>query len=316
MKKIAFLDTVHEVLQKGLEAKGWECDDLTTAAKEAVEECIAQYEGIIVRSRFPMDEAFLSKAKKLEFIGRSGAGLENIDVSYCKSKGIQLFNAPEGNRNAVAEHALGMLLSLFNKLTKAHHEVIDGVWDREGNRGIELDGRVVGIIGYGNNGAAFAKKLRGFDVEVLAYDKYKSGFGSADVKEVTLSEIQQRATVVSLHIPQTPETIGMINARFISQMENPFHLINLSRGAIVKTNDLMDGLEMKKVAGACLDVLEYEKSSFENMFSEKSQLPLPFKYLLSSPNVLLSPHVGGWTEESYYKLSNVLLNKINCAYEH
>lgn len=310
MKKIAFLDTVHEVLQEGLEKKGWICEDLTKKSQEEIVKVIGTFHGIVVRSRFPMNEDFLVHATQLEFIARSGAGLENIDLTYCKWRDIALFNAPEGNRNAVAEHALGMLLTLFNQLHKADREVREGTWDREGNRGLEVDGRVVGIIGYGNNGAAFAKKLRGFDVEVLAYDKFKSGYGSEYVKEVSLSEIQERANVLSLHIPQTPETIGMINNRFISQMDHPFYLINLSRGSIVKTPDLMDGIETKKILGACLDVLEYEKTSFENLFTDQGQLPMPFRYLINSSKVLLSPHVGGWTNESYYKLSAVLLKKI------
>lgn len=314
MKKIAFLDTVHEVLQQGLESKGWQCDDLTNSSWYEIKEVIANYQGIVVRSRLPMNEELLGSAKELEFIARSGAGMENIDELYCKDKGIALFNAPEGNRNAVAEHALGMLLGLLNQLNKADKEVREGIWDREGNRGEELDGKTVGIIGYGNNGSAFAKKLRGFDVEVLAYDKYKSDFGDEFVQEVSLSEIQERANVLSLHVPETPTTRGMINARFISQMNHDFFLINLSRGAVVKTTDLMDALEVGKIKGACLDVLEYEKSSFENMFNEEDALPLAFRYILNSSRVMLSPHVGGWTTESYYKLSKVLLDKIGEYY--
>jgi D-3-phosphoglycerate dehydrogenase len=268
MKKIAFIDIVHPVLIEGLESMNWICDDLTKVSREEIILKLADYSGIVIRSRFPMDEAFLLHATNLEFIARSGAGMENIDISYCQGRNISLFNAPEGNRNAVAEHALGMILSLFNHLAKGDSEIREGIWDREGNRGIELDGKIVGIIGYGNNGSAFAKKLRGFDVRVLAYDKYKTGFGDEFVEEVTLSEIQEEANVVSLHVPQTPVTKGMINKRFISQMGNPFYLINLARGTIVNTADLMDGIDSEKVLGACLDVLEYEKSSFERMFEE------------------------------------------------
>lgn len=314
MKKIAFIDRVHNVLQEGLEELGWQCDDLTKATREEIKNQISVYHGIVIRSRFPMDHDFLKHATNLAFIARSGAGMENIDTAYCKHQNITLHNAPEGNRNAVAEHALGMLLSLFNNLNKGDREIRDGVWDREGNRGVELDGKVIGIVGYGNNGSAFAKKLRGFDVRVLAYDKYKTGFGDDFVEEVTLSQIQEEANVVSLHIPETPLTRGMINKRFIGQMDHPFYLVNLSRGSIVKTSDLMDGIEVEKVLGACLDVLEYEKSSFENMFGEEDQMPLPFKYLLSSNQVILSPHVGGWTRESYFKLSKVLLDKIKASH--
>lgn len=314
MKRIAFIDTVHPILQEGLEKLGWKCDDLTQMDLSKISELIKNYQGIVIRSRFPMNEAFLKHAEQLEFIARSGAGMENVERDYCKWRNITLFNAPEGNRNAVAEHALGMLLSLFNNLNKGDREIRGGVWDREGNRGVELDGKTIGIIGYGNNGAAFAKKLRGFEVRVMAYDKYKTGFGDEFVEEVTLSTIQENADVVSLHIPETPLTMGMINNRFIDQMDQPFYLINLSRGTVVKTADLMDGLETGEVLGACLDVLEYEKSSFEDMFSDWEQMPLPFKYILNAPNVILSPHVGGWTTESYYRLSKVLLDKITAHY--
>ena len=314
MKKVAFIDGVHLELKTGLEEFGWQCDDLTQVPKDEIRKNISDYHGIIIRSRFPMDEYFLREADKLEFIARSGAGMENIDVTYCNYRGITLFNAPEGNRNAVAEHALGMLLSLFNNLNKGDNEIREGIWDREFNRGVELDGKVVGIIGYGNNGKAFAKKLRGFDVRIIAYDKYKTGFGDSFVEEVTLSEIQNEAEVLSLHVPETPTTRGMINKRFISQMNNPFYLVNISRGTVVKTVDIMDSLETGKLIGACLDVLEYEKSSFENIFADEESMPLAFKYVLTSPKVILSPHVAGWTTESYFKLSKVLLDKITAHF--
>ena len=286
MKKVAFLDVVHPVLQEGLETLGWTAIDCTILGKEAILEILKNVNGIVVRSRFPMDETFLSDCDDLEFIARSGAGMENIDVSYCNQRNIALFNAPEGNSNAVGEHALGMILALFNNITKGDKEIREGIWDREGNRGVELDGKTVGIIGYGNNGSAFAKKLRGFDVEVLAYDKFKSGFGNEYVQEVSLSELQQRANLVSLHVPQTNQTI----------------------------RDLLDGIDRKKVLGACLDVLEFEKSSFENMFEGGLDDQPIFKKLLNSPAILLSPHVAGWTVESYYKLSAVLLDKIEKHY--
>ncbi|WP_066759541.1 NAD(P)-dependent oxidoreductase [Crocinitomix algicola] len=314
MKKVAFIDTVHPILQEKLEAKGWQCDDLTSQSVLELKENLIDYHGIVVRSRYRMDADLLDKAHKLEFIARSGAGMENIDVPFCNSRNITLFNAPEGNRNAVGEHALGMLLSLFNKLNKGDSEIRRGIWDREGNRGVELDGRTVGIIGYGNNGAAFARKLRGFDVRVLAYDKYKSGFGNGHVEEVTLAELQKRATVISLHIPQNAETIGLIDAAFIQEVENPFYLINLARGKIVDTEALMQGLIKGEILGACLDVLEYEKSSFENMFDQNKEMPEAMKFLVNSNKTILSPHVGGWTVESYYKLSAILYDKIAAHY--
>ena len=255
-----------------------------------------------------MDETFLKHAFQLKFIARSGAGMENIDVPYCEERGITLYNSPEGNRNAVAEHALGMLLSLMNKLNSADQEVRKGKWDREGNRGIELDGKTVGIIGYGNNGKAFAKKLRGFDVNVLAYDKYKQSFGSDFVKECTLQAILDQADVISFHIPQNKETLFFANEELNRKWINITFLLNLSRGKIVETEALVKAIENGKVLGAGLDVLEYEKASFESFFEQ--ELPLPFQYLLNSPKVILTPHVGGWTNESYFKLSNVLADKI------
>lgn len=312
--KVAFLDTVHAILQEGLEAEGCICTDFTARSKNDILAAIKDYDGIVIRSRFPMDAIFLEFAPNLKFIARAGAGMENISVSYCQKRGIQLFNAPEGNRNAVAEHALGMLLSVLNNLNKGDREIRAGIWDREGNRGTELDGKTVGIIGYGNNGKAFAKKLRGFDVEVLVYDKYKSGFSDEFVKESTLTELQVKSEIISLHIPQNEETIGLISNRFIDQMRNPFYLINLSRGKIVQTKALVTALNNCKILGACLDVLEFEKNSFENIFSDTSQFPSEFKQLMASDKVVLSPHVGGWTTESYYKLSQVLLNKIKNHY--
>ena len=305
---VLFLDEVHEILAKRLTDAGHTC---IHAEEKSLEEClqlIKTADGVVIRSRFPMDETFLKNADQLKFIARSGAGMENIDVPYCEERGIILYNSPEGNRNAVAEHALGMLLSLMNKLNSADQEVRKGKWDREGNRGIELDGKTVGIIGYGNNGKAFAKKLRGFDVNVLAYDKYKQSFGSDFVKECTLEAILDQADVISFHIPQNKETLFFANEEFFSKIAKPIFLLNLSRGKIVETEALVKAIENGKVLGAGLDVLEYEKASFESFFEQ--ELPLPFQYLLNSPKVILTPHVGGWTNESYFKLSNVLADKI------
>jgi D-3-phosphoglycerate dehydrogenase len=255
-----------------------------------------------------LDKEFLSSAKNLKFIARSGSGLENIDQAYCKERKIELFNSPEGNRNAVAEHALGMLLSLLNKIPQGNRQVREGIWDREGNRGEELDGKTVGIIGFGNNGAAFAKKLRGFEVKILVYDKYKTGFGDHFVQECTLQAIFQQSDIVSLHIPLNRETKYFADEVFFSSFEKPIRLLNLSRGKIVNTKALVLALKEKKVIGACLDVLEFETKSFESFFEQ--HLPEEFQYLIHSENVLISPHVGGWTIESYFKLSNVLADKI------
>jgi D-3-phosphoglycerate dehydrogenase len=255
-----------------------------------------------------MNEEFLQFAPHLKFIARSGAGMENIDERYCKKRGIVLFNAPEGNRNAVGEHALGMLLALLNKLHTADRDVRQGKWDRDGNRGLELDGKTVGIIGYGNNGSAFAKKLRGFDVKLMAYDKYKKNFGDRFVMECTFNAILKNADVISFHIPQNNETLFMANDQFFAKLHKPIFLLNLSRGKIVETAALAKAMEAGKVLGAGLDVLEYEKTSFESFFEQ--EIPADFSYLLNSDKVILSPHVGGWTEESYFKLSDVLADKI------
>lgn len=306
--KVVFLDTVHEILAQRLNEAGFKNVDCTHYSKDECFSEILDAEGIVIRSRFKLDADFLSRAPKLKFIARSGAGMENIDVSYCEKREIELINAPEGNRNAVGEHALGMLLSLMNKLHTADQEVRRGVWDREGNRGVELDGKTVGIIGFGNNGSAFAKKLRGFDVRVLAYDKYKTNFGNEFVQETSLEQIYSEADVVSFHIPQNEETIYFANDHFFQQFSKSVFLLNLSRGKIVETKALVSALRSEKVLGAGLDVLEYEKSSFENFFEQ--ELNEDFRFLLNSEKVILSPHVGGWTHESYFKLSDVLADKI------
>lgn len=309
--KILHLDTNHELLINQLNSLGFTNHEDYTSSKEVIEAVISEYDGIILRSRFSIDKTFLNAATNLKFIGRVGAGLENIDCEYAISKGIALIAAPEGNRNAVGEHALGMLLSLFNKLNKADHEVRTGQWQREANRGIELDGKTVGLIGYGNMGKAFAKKLRGFDVNVLCYD-IKNKVGDANAKQVTLKEFQEKVEVVSLHTPQTPLTLNMINTNFINQFKNPFWFINTARGKSVVTADLVAALKTGKILGAGLDVLEYEKASFEDMFT--GTMPDPFQYLINAQNVLLTPHVAGWTIESKEKLAQTIVDKIKLTF--
>lgn len=306
--EILFIDTVHPILMDRLKKSGCVCIDATKKTISEIYEALGTAFGIVIRSRFTLNEEFLRRAPQLKFIARSGAGLENIDQEYCKQRNIRLFNSPEGNRNAVAEHALGMLLSLMNHLHFADQQVRNGLWQREINRGEELDGKTVGIIGYGNNGSAFAKKLRGFDVKVLAYDKYKTGFGNHFVQEATLDAIFQNADVISLHIPYNKETHYLINKKFITNLKKPIYLLNLSRGKIVKTEDLVAGLMMGQIKGAGLDVLEYESKSFEAFFEQ--ELPDDFSYLIKNYNVILSPHVGGWSVESYYLLSSILADKI------
>ncbi|SEP73573.1 2-hydroxyacid dehydrogenase [Flavobacterium urocaniciphilum] len=305
--KILHLDTNHTLLWEQLEQAGFtnEADFIST--KQEVENKIENYHGIVIRSRFKIDANFIDKAKNLQFIARVGAGLESIDCDYALSKNINLIAAPEGNRNAVGEHALGMILSLFNKLNNADKEVKSGHWNRESNRGSELDGKTVGIIGYGNMGKSFAKKLRGFEVEVLCYDILPN-VGDENAKQVSLHELQQKADVLSLHIPWTPETDKMVNAEFINQFEKPFWFINTARGKSVVTADLVAALQSGKVLGAGLDVLEYEKLSFETLF--EGEKPKAFEYLLQANNVLLTPHIAGWTFESKEKLAQVIVDKI------
>lgn len=306
--KILHLDTNHKLLIDQLADAGFQNDEDYTSSKSEVEAKIHEYDGIIIRSRFSIDKTFLDKATNLKFIGRVGAGLENIDCEHAEQKLVKLIAAPEGNSNAVGEHALGLLLSLINKLNSADRQVRKGRWLREENRGLELDEKVVGLIGYGNMGKAFAKKLRGFDVDVICYD-IQPGVDDENCKQVSLEELQEKADVLSLHTPQTPLTKGMINTEFIAGFKKPFWLINTARGSAVVTKDLVQALKTKKILGAGLDVLEYEKSSFENLF-DSNEIPVDFKFLIQSENVILTPHVAGWTIESKLKLAQTIVDKI------
>lgn len=310
--KILHLDSNHSLLINQLSDLGYTNDEDYTSSKQEIEAKIHKYDGFIIRSRFKIDKQFLDKATNLKFIGRVGAGLENIDCEYAISKNIELIAAPEGNRNAVGEHSLGMLLSLFNKLNKADQEVRNGKWLREENRGIELDGKTVGLIGYGNMGKSFAKKLRGFDVEVICYD-IKPNVGDDNCKQVSLSELQEKADVLSLHTPQTELTKNMINEDFINKFKKPFWLINTARGTSVVTKGLVGALRSDKILGAGLDVLEYEKSSFENLFTD-DKMPEAFLYLINAENVILSPHIAGWTVESKEKLAQTIVDKIKATF--
>jgi len=310
--KILHLDTNHPLMLNQLNDLGFTNEEDYTSSKEEIEAKIHLYDGFIIRSRFSIDKHFLDKAKNLKFIGRVGAGLENIDCDYARTKNIELIAAPEGNRNAVGEHSLAMLLSLFNKLNKADKEVRNGKWLREENRGIELDGKTVGLIGYGNMGKSFAKKLRGFDVKVLCYD-LKNNVGDENCTQVSLKELQEKSDILSLHTPQTDLTKNMINANFINSFKKNFWLINTARGSAVVTKDLVAGLQSGKVLGAGLDVLEYEKSSFENLFSDV-KMPEAFQYLIDTDNVILSPHVAGWTIESKEKLAQTIIDKIKAKF--
>lgn len=306
--KILHLDSNHPLLLKMLKEAGFSNEENYKASKTEIEEIISNYDGIVIRSRFNIDKQFLDAAKNLKFIARVGAGLESIDTEYAEKLGIRLIAAPEGNRNAVGEHALGMLLSLFNNLNKADREVKSGLWNREPNRGIELEGKTVGIIGYGNMGKAFAKKLRGFDCEVICYD-IQNNVGDENAIQVSLKELQQKADVLSLHTPWTPLTDKMINTEFINSFSKPFWLINTARGKSVVTADLVSALQSGKILGAGLDVLEFEKLSFETLF-DSDNLPNSLKELFAMDNVILSPHIAGWTLESKEKLAKVIAEKI------
>lgn len=306
MHKILFIDSVHPILEERLTQMEFACEHDYSSSKEMIETKIANYIGIVIRSRFTIDKSFLDKASKLKFIARSGAGLENIDIAYAAQKNIKVFNSPEGNKDAVGEHAIGMLLMLFNKLKQGDAQVRQGIWDREANRGIELSGKTVGILGYGNMGEALAKKLIGFDCKVIAYDKYKKDYSDNYTTEVSLEELFEQTDVLSIHLPLSHETKHYVNANFLNNFKKKIYLINTARGNNINTKDLVKTLQSGKVLGACLDVLEFESKSFDLENTHHKD----FEYLKNAENVILSPHVAGWTAESYQKLSEYLANKI------
>jgi D-3-phosphoglycerate dehydrogenase len=305
--KILFIDTAHQILFSILEKAGHECVKGYDLSRNQILEIIPQYNGAIIRSRIQADKEFFDRATRLKFIGRVGAGMESIDVKYAESKGIACINSPEGNADAVGEHAIAMLLSLFNNISRADREVKSGKWIREANRGIELSGKNVGLIGYGNMGKAFAKKLSGFDCKVIAYDKYLSNFSDQYAKEVSMDEIYLNADVLSLHVPLTHETDSFVNDDFINRFKKNFYLINTARGKCVNTNDLVKNLKSGKVAGACLDTIEYEDPSFEAAADLKLNLAGLNEV---ADKVILSPHIAGWTHESKEKLARILGEKI------
>jgi len=303
--KILFIDTAHDELRLRLTTQGFKCDYFADYNREDYLNVAHKYTGIIVRSKIKLDSEFLKKCTNLRFIGRVGAGMENIDTKFANHANIACLNAPEGNRDAVGEQAVGMLLSLFNNLIIADTQVRDGIWIREGNRGYELGGKTLGIIGYGNTGRAFAKKLSGFDMEIIAYDKYKKNFSDEYATEVRMSEFFNSCDIVSLHVPLTDETNYLVNSEFFSSFKKSIYIINTSRGKVLETSALVEGIKSKKVLGACLDVLEYEGLSFENM-----DIPDDVKDLLKVRNVVLSPHIAGWTHESNYKMAVTIAQKV------
>ena len=307
--KILIADPVHPVFIESLKQNNFNITDGREWTFEKILSEISLFDGIVIKSRFNIDKKFLDTAINLKFIARNGVGLEHIDYNYCELKNIRIITAPEGSRDAVGEHALGMLLSLLHKINIANQQVKDGQWIREANRGVELKAKTVGIIGYGNMGSSFAKKLQGFEVSVLAYDKYKSGFGNEYVKEVQPEVIFSETDILSLHIPLTEETSNLVNENYINQFKKEFYLINTSRGKIVKTSALTQAIKKGMIKGACLDVLEYERQSFENLFEEENK-NIDLQYLLKSDKVIFTPHIAGWTYESDEKIGRVLAERV------
>ena len=306
--RVLHLDSNHDILAQGLSKLG--CTNVFDfkSSKKDIMASIENHDAIVIRSRFPIDKTFLDAAPHLCFIARVGSGLENIDVAYAKSLGIEIISSPEGNANAVGNHALAMLLGLLNNLPKGVHDIANGNWEREGNRGEELDGKTIGLIGYGHTGSHFAKKLQGFDVKVLCHDIIPNK-GDENATQVSLAVLQSQADIVSLHLPQTPETKAYVNVDFINQMAKSFWLINTSRGNQVVIGDLLEAMENKTIKGAGLDVLPFEKSSFEQL-DNNPQL----QQLIGNPHVLLSPHVAGWTHQSKERLAKVIVNKVKSRF--
>lgn len=301
--KILIVDDLHPAFKIAAEQMGFEVDDQPLIKKEKVLEILKDYAGLVIRTKFRVDKEVIDASSNLKFVARAGAGMDNIDVAYADEKNIQLINAPEGNADAVGEHCIGLLLSLMNNFRKADTEIRNGIWEREGNRGYELKGKTVGIIGYGNNGSAFARKLKGFEVNVLAYDKYKTRFSDDYAKEASMEEIVKYSDVLSLHIPLTKETKQMVNDEYLSYFRRPIFFLNAARGEIVNIKAVLNGIKENRILGAGLDVLEKEK------FPALADADF-YQDLIAEGKVLLTPHVGGWTFDSYRKISEVLAAKL------
>ena len=303
VKKILIVDDLHPAFKEEAEKLGYVCDDKPLLSREETLQILKNYTGIGIRTKFLVDRAIIDAGSNLKFIARAGAGMDNVDEEYAISKGIACINAPEGNRDAVGEHVIGMLLSLLNNLRTGDQQIRDGIWDREANRGWELKGKTVAIIGYGNNGRSFAQKLSGFEVNVIAYDKYKTGFSDEYAAEVSMEQVVKFADVLSFHIPLTRETRRLVNEEYLFHFKKPIIFLNASRGEIVDTQALVGGLKNGKISAAGLDVLEVEK------FPALAEQPW-FNALKESNRVILSPHVAGWSVESYRKISEVLAEKL------
>lgn len=303
---ILFADTAHPFLEQTLTSAGHTCVYDEKLDRKRALEIMHQFDGAVIRSRFCFDKEMLDATSNMKFIARVGAGMENIDQEYAELLGIACLNAPEGNCNAVAEQALGMLLAMFNNLMRANREVREGIWKREENRGVELNGKTIAIIGYGHTGSTFAKRLRGFDVKILVVDPYKSGYGNEFVEESTMEKVFEEADIVSLHVPLNDETCYLVNAEFMNRFRKNIYVLNTSRGKCLNTADLVDALKSGKVLGAGLDVIEFETLSFEQL----DEIPAPLKALIASDKTILTPHIAGWTQESNLKMAQILVKKI------
>ena len=313
LARVLFIDDAHPILKEQLQQLGFRCESHPHFTYDQLVENLIHYEGVVIRSKIKLSREIIDKAVNLKFIARVGAGMENIDSKWAIEKGISCLNAPEGNRDAVAEHTIGMLLSLFNNLNRADREVRKAQWHREANRGVELKGKTVAIIGFGNMGSAFAERLCGFGCNILAYDKYKASIDNPNVKLVAMETIYEHADICSFHIPLTAETNYLIDDNYLSNFKKPIYIINTSRGKILNTDALVKNLKSGSVRGACLDVLEYETLSFEHIDAKK--IPESFHYLIQSEKVVLSPHIAGWTYESAEKMATILVEKIKELYK-
>ncbi|KGE86921.1 MAG: NAD(P)-dependent oxidoreductase [Phaeodactylibacter xiamenensis] len=305
---IICLDKPHPYLPDQLSKAGYEVRAAYTEPFESLREDLQRATGLILRSRFTLDRAFLDACPNLRFIARMGIGLEHVDVAYAESRGIAVLNSPEGSRDTVAEQTMGMMLGLLNHINKAHQEIQQGIWDRKSNQSFELRHRTVGIIGYGNIGSAVAQRLSGFGCRVIAYDKFKRGFGNHKVEEVSLAQLQREADIVTVHIPYDADNHYFIDEKLLTGFAKPFYLLNTARGLILDTAALVRQLQSGKVLGAALDVLEYEEQAFNVL--ELSTLPAPFQYLRQAPNVILTPHTAGLSHEVMEAHAKVLVAKI------